>query len=376
VLLTFLGPASWSACGLTGENSEFALSPGPAIGAVSRINGIALADLDSDGALDLVVGGGSELLVLLGAGDGRFETSSDGPIPVGEGASGPAVGDVNGDRMPDVVVSRHDSYEVLVLLSDGEGRLTPAATSPVIVFEGGTPHSHEIELADVNTDRHLDLLMAQSENDQVLVLLGDGAAGFTAAPGSPFGAGEHPYTITAADLDGDGDIDLATPNGESGDLSVLLGDGTGGFRALAEPRVALGARPLATEAGDLDADGHVDLVVSGDDSAKLRLLHGNGRGGFEPSDIEFHANGAIFGQTIVDVDADGNLDVIATGGGAVHVWLHTKSSAYRRSSVETPGVDSQVVAVGDIDGNGTLDVVAGGWDEAAVVVLLATKRTR
>lgn len=358
-----------------GEGREWSLvpTPGSPLPGVARANAIGTGDFDRDGRLDVAVLGGDpgELLVLLNRGDARLEPSAQGIISAGRSASGLGVGDLDGDGAADLVVSHHDDLELLVLLSKGDGTFTAAPTSARLSAPEGTPHSHNLVLADVSGDGRLDLVQAQSERNVVLVLLGDGAGGFSAAPGPPFAAGEHPYTVVVADLNEDGVPDLAAPNMMGGDLTIGLGQGSGAFSAPPGERPQLGSRPLALAAGDVNGDGDADLVVSFDDSSRLHPWLGDGKGSFRSSRA-IEGPSRCYGQAIADLDRDGIADVLAPciDAQAVAVWRGGAEPIGGVSSTfDTPGTDSQVLALADLDGDGWLDVVTAGWDRPTVSVL-------
>lgn len=183
----------------------------------------ALADIDRDGHVDLVAatgveraGGPGRLQIKRGDGKGGFVDAPGSVLSVLPDPRLGALADVNGDKHCDIVVTHGHSRLVEILLNRGKGMFTtaPAASYSVAGEANG------IVVADVNRDGRTDLVAATVNS--VTVLLGN-ADGFVLAPGSPFSAGPGAYNVTAGDLNGDGRIDLVASSFEGDAVTVLLG---------------------------------------------------------------------------------------------------------------------------------------------------------
>lgn len=350
-----------------------------AVEAMRRINAIAITDLSGDGHPDIaaVSGEPGRLLILLSQGDGRFIRAGE-PIAVTPPASGVVAGDFNEDGRQDLVVASHDSDTVEVFLGRGDGTFDQARRVLLVDRQAGNPHVHNLASGDFNNDGHLDIVIAQSEDNAIVLALGDGKGGFGPA-GPPTATGDHPYRVTVADLNGDGNLDVAAPNARSNDLTIVLGDGRGGLLRVSGEATALQREPLGLDAaGDLNGDGHVDLVGNSDvEQNSLVVLLGDGTGRFTRHDESLRAPARTYGQVIVDIDGDGMMDVVSPSidRSSVFIWLARAPTDLRFELTElrTPGTDSQVVAIGDLNGDGMLDIVGGGWDRPTITVLLGRR---
>ena len=152
--------------------------------------------------------------VLLGDGKGRFRHAPGSPFKVEMPMHLAALGDLNGDRKPDLVTAHDDSDLITILPNDGRG-----------AFKGYEHHigsrAWGVVLADVNGDRRTDLSAAT--NDSVTVLFGDGGGSFWAAPGSPFPTGGGSWKAALGDVNRDGHPDIVANNLEKNSVTVLLG---------------------------------------------------------------------------------------------------------------------------------------------------------
>jgi hypothetical protein len=187
----------------------------------------------------------------------------------------------------------------------------------------------------------LDLAVANSYGDNVSILLGDGAGGFWRTT-ADYGVGRHPVSLTIIDLNGDRADDVATANADYGndtpaDVSILLGDGGGGFPAAARSYRA-GSGPLALTIAGLNGDGNPDLVAAKPTvQGHFSVLLGNGGGTFEPT-ANYGVSAQLTDVVAGDFNSDGNPDLATTkytSAGTIAVLLNDgdgKFSVLQRSS--------------------------------------------
>jgi hypothetical protein len=325
---------------------------------------IGLADLDADGDLDALVTcpTGQRLSVLLGHGDGSFAPKLDlaaGTVPLEV-----ATGDWNGDGAPDAAVADNGApaaqHRLTVLLNDGRGALGSAATIPL------PEQVYDVETGDFDGDGRADLAVSVAASAHVLVLAGNGDGSFGAPQVVPGLASGRQLVVADADEDGDADLAQMPVNGASRLVALMLGDGAGGF---APPRLTgTLTSPQDLLVQDVTDDGDLDLLVPGSEfifGQWLTLLPGNGRGDFSPvagvlgdncPDVAF---GALDGDARPDMVAASVLNDTVTvyrgeGSGFVRAVAGLHVDAF-------PGESSRPlsVALGDLDGDGAGDVVAG-----------------
>ena len=186
------------------------------------------------------------------------------------------VAKLDGDANPDLAAANCSADRVTVRLGDGAGHFRPGPGSPTRV--GKTPTS--VESADLNGDGNADLALSNGGSKDVSVLLGDGSGRFGAAPGSPIAVGGDPRALAIADLNGDGHPDLAVPIPNR--VAILLGDGTGRFgQAPGSPLVVpQRSGPGRVTVAEFTGDGKPDLAVSTIDPMKIEIMAGDGAGGF------------------------------------------------------------------------------------------------
>ena len=309
---------------LLGDGSGgFALAPGSPFAVGTGPGGVATGDFNGDGIADLAVvnNGNFNVSILLGDGSGGFAPAPGSPVAVGISPQRVAVGDFNGDGIADLAVTNPGSNNVSILLGDGSGGFAPAPGSPVAT--GNVPVG--VTVGHFNGDSIADLAVANSIGNSVSILLGDGSGGFALAPGLPVAVGSSPFAVATGDFNGDGIADLAVTNSGSNTVSILLGDGSGGFTNATGSPVAVGSSPQDVSVGDFNGDGIVDLAVTNANDDNVSILLGDGSGGFAPAPGTPVVGVDIpYGLATGDFNGDGiaDLAVANNAGSSVSILLN------------------------------------------------------
>jgi hypothetical protein len=295
----------------------------------------------------------------------------DKSVNVGKQPYSVAVADFNHDGNLDIATANSTTYDVTVLLGDGANGFSPAPGSPFGV--GANPES--VAVGDFNGDGKPDLAVANWGNNNVSVLLGAGNGAFTQAPGSPFAVGTRPTSLATGDLNGDGNVDLVVANNGSNNVTVLLGTGSGGFNEANGSPFGSGTKPNSVAVGDFDGDGRPDIVVANYGSNDLTQLLGDGSGGFSPASDSPIAVGA--GPAFVavgDLNGDGRLDLAVAnfGPSSVTVLLGDGSSGFGPApgSPFATGTNPISISIGDLNGDGRSDLVTADFSSKSATVLL------
>ena len=339
-----LGSASGAMTAAPG--SPFAVGTNPSF--------VVAGDFNKDGHLDIAVANGnnsnpgvnSTITVLLGNGSGGFSLAPGNPTTVGMGSVSMAVGDFNGDGIPDLVTTNSVSDSVIVLLGNGSGGFTVAPGSPlVLISDAGS-----VAVGDFNKDGHQDIALGAGRGG-VTVMLGNGTGGFSAAAGSPYAAGLNAGSVAVADFNRDGNLDIAcaNSNGSSNNVTVLLGNGSGGFTLSSGSPFAVGSTPGSIAAADFNGDGIPDLVTADEGANNVTVLLGNGAGGFTAaSNSPFAVGSDPISVAVADFNGDGVPDLATANPGGSNVTVLLGSGA-RPIPAITPGgivpVDSTVTTI-------------------------------
>jgi hypothetical protein len=337
------------------------------------------------GVLDIVTANddGSSATVLLGVGGGAFAPPVN--YTTGLQPTSVAVGDVNGDGFPDIVVSSGGNpyggvgdNTVTVLLGNGSGGFTPA--SPITIGTG-VVRPYGVAVADINGDGFADIVTANYGNSALSILKSNGNGTFQSPVTITLPAGANPGFVALADVNGDGKPDIIESNFGVGTVGVLLNDGHGGFSA--PVYTTAGSGPAGMALGDINGDGSTDIIVGNTGDNTVSVLLNNGHGGFTAQTPVTLASGAIpLNVALGDINGDGKLDmvvddiqddtvVVLLGDGAGH-FTPKSTFIFGSGGTGTVATSPQSVTLVDINGDGILDIVTSAYQNhvSTVVVFL------
>ena len=317
---------------------------------------VRAADMNGDGKVDLIFSIASRQLqgigVLLSNGDGTFQPEVDTVFD--RSATDVQIGDFNSDGKPDVVGVLRFSYAkttIRVLIGNGDGTLQ-APIDSLVQDTAGTA-----ALADFDGDGHLDVVVDGDNSNTMIVLFGTGDGHLRNS--RSVAVGEQPRGVVAADFNGDGKSDIASVNYTDNSVSVVLGLGTGGFRGRVD--YAAGEQAYAISVGDINGDGKPDLMtplsVACCEAGAIAAILNNGDGTFYSG--RMYDTGVKYPTAVAagDLNGDGSPDiVVGTAGKSVTVLIGNGDGSFGGPHLFSTTQGSVGVAMGDFNNDGKLDV--------------------
>ena len=240
--------------------------------------------------------------------DANFSPFTSGKIQLRQKPFSVEIADLNGDKINDLVIANSEDSSVTILLGTGKGNFREAKGSP---FPAGYM-PNDIAIADFNKDGKPDLAFANHDRKYLTVLAGDGIGGFRPLKGSPFHVDVTPHThgIAAGDLNSDGNLDLLTDSWGNNRLAILFGNSGHGFNSGVK-YLEVGKHPYQrARIADLNKDGKPDIVTTNLDGNNTTVLLGDGKGNFrEVPGSPFACGDSPFGLAIGDINKDGKPDL-------------------------------------------------------------------
>lgn len=327
----------------------------------------AFGDFNQDDHQDLIVTDSSKhhLVVFLGDGEGKLKSTAR--FPAGRNPTDVTVADIDADGKIDLVVANHETSYLTLLLGDGRGGFSQASNSPLSIDVD--PHPHSVMVQDIDGDRHVDLIVDHRAGRGLLIIKGLGKGAFD-TPGAVVDMGGDPYLgMAIGDVNGDGRIDLATPNPDEVGIALNTSSEDMTF-ALVEPVAA--ASPFAIALADLDADGILDLVVASDGAATtIKIFKGDGRGGFAELGPPLRMAGGAKSIAVGDINGDGVDDTLVTSWSSDALVILGGSASLETVRIPLGGIENPWgLAISDINEDGMDDfVIADGVRPVANVYL-------
>ena len=352
-------------------SGALAAAPASPFAVGGNVYSVVSSDFNLDGIPDIASANGdsNNVTILLADGHGGFYSAPGSPFSAGSGPLALAAGDLNGDGIPDLAIANSAPAGLTILIGSARGAFAPPFTISLPQSSGPAA----IALGDFNGDGYADVALADRVRSEFILLFGNGAGNFTAASGSPFALGRSytgPTGIVVGDFNNDSFQDLAIVNQVSANIAVLLGTATGTFTPGSMGLLKTGAQPFSITVGDFDGDGNMDLATADNAGNSVTVLLGNGAGGFSSapgSPISVPSPWSIMAG---DINGDGSIDLVAGTASGLTLLLgngHGTFTTTRGSS----GAGSPIsVALADFSQDGILDLATANYGAGTVSVLL------
>jgi hypothetical protein len=321
----------------------------------AQATNLAIGDLNGDSLPEAIFSNvvPDSLTILTPTGVGGFALYAQIPTMVLPRHT--ILADIDADSDPDLLCCASGPSFLQVFLNNG----TSTFPAPISYPTGGTPYG--AFAGDLDADGDLDVVTANFTGHTISVLENEGNGAL--APFVDYSAGigaDSPRWVDGADFDGDGDIDLACCNGYSDDVSIFLNNGSG-VMAVQPSRKRVGESPNFLEVRDYDGDTIVDIVTVDAQEGGLSFLHGNGDGTFESAVTTSVGGDLPYGIQVADIDGDQHLDVVVPirGLNAWRVMYNDGSGNFSMGPLHFGGDHCHTVGAADWNLDGDLDVVSG-----------------
>jgi len=303
-----------------GSHVDFSTAPPNTAGSIGA--GVVVGDFNGDGKPDFVItngtqsGGNASVLLnttAAGAATSTFASYVQFATPVN--VQGVAVGDFNGDGKLDFAIANRNGGVSVLLNTTTTGALVPTF-APYVNFVAGSD-SYAVAVGDVNSDGKPDLVISNGGSNTVSVLLNTTTIGaatptFAVKVDYPVNAGAGgPYGVKLGDLNGDGKLDIVATGFSNNNVSVLLGSGSGTFAAHVD--FAVGTHPISVTVGDVNGDGKPDIAVANYGGGNVSVLLNTTTTNAATPTFAAHAVFAVpnaAAVVIADMNGDGVPDLI------------------------------------------------------------------
>lgn len=333
----------------------------------TRPDGAAFADFDGDGDRDLAVSSEVPDKVTFFMNDGTGQFAAGLTLLTGAGTAPGALSgaDLDGDGDMDLAVVLKNSNSVRIYHNNGNGSAFTAGALVAVGLEPVRMIAHNLRATRASV---ADLVVTNRTGNSVSVLLNNGAGGFSS---TSYPVGADPRGAAANDFNGDGAADLAVTNHDDRSISILLNNGTGTFSAGATLSVGTQVRPEGITSADLDNDGDFDIAAATGDPGFATVFLNSG--GVFAGPFHYSVGGAANPDSIVaaDLDCDGDVDLATSNQDLNNVSLlpNAGNGTFGAAVIKAVGTRPGTIIAADINGNLSPDLAVVNRDSNDVSIL-------
>ena len=304
-------------------NGTFLAQTTYATGGGSNPRAVAVVDVNGDNKPDIVVAcyTANNVVVFLNIGNGTFLAQTTYPTGAGSNPRSIAVGDVNSDNKPDIVVGSYTSNNIGVFLNAGNGTFLAQTTYST----GASSNPSSVAIADVNNDNNPDIVIVSYTSNNVGIFLNAGNGTFLTQTTYSTGFGSNPRSAIVADVNNDNKPDIVVACFSSNNVGILLNVGNGTFLAQTTYSTGASSNPRTAVVADVNNDNKPDIVVACFTSNNVAVFPNVGNGTFlAQTNYATGASSNPYGAVVADVNSDNKPDIVVVDytSNNVGVFLH------------------------------------------------------
>jgi predicted nucleotidyltransferase len=356
-------------------NGTFSSQTTYSVGSDSYPRYIAVADLNKDNHLDIIVCNFwySTISIFLGFGNGTFSDQTTYPTGSKSGPWSITIGDLNNDSRLDIVVANYVSGNIGIFLGYDNGTFSNITTYPT----GSSSSPCSVAIGDFNNDIQLDIVVANVGSGNLGIFIGYGDGTFAIMIPYSTGSLSGPTSVVVGDFNKDGRLDLAVANSGTDNIGVLFGNGNGTFSSPKLYSTGSGSEPFRLATGDFNNDNQLDIAIANYGGNSFSVLLGFVNGTFFSPLNYFIADGSLpLSIAVGDFNSDSRLDIIVSNYGIdnVGVFLGYISESFLNTPSYSTGPSSRPVsiAVGDFDNDTRLNVVVANNGTNNIMILFGS----
>ncbi|CAF2715852.1 unnamed protein product [Rotaria sp. Silwood2] len=334
---------------------------------------ITLADFNHDTYIDIAATntGSNEVIIFFGNGNGDFELARRYSTGSGSGPYGIAVADLNNDKQLEIVVTYWGNGYVAVLTEYNAAKFV----NQTAYLTGSAPHPYSLAVGDFNNDNRSDIVVANSDTNDLTIYFASNNGSFGAQTVLPIGIDSYPQHVIISDINTDKHLDIITVNSKSNTMSIIMGDGNGNFTGQIKYSTGDSSHPYDIAMSDFNNDDRVDFVIANEGTDSIGVLFGFRYASFQNLTMYSNDNNQMPMAIIVnDFNNDNYIDIAAVFAVTdnLAVLLGYGNGSFGPMKAYSTGIDSTpyMLAANDFNNDDQMDIVVANYGTNNLGILL------
>ncbi|CAF3745768.1 unnamed protein product [Rotaria sp. Silwood1] len=328
------------------------------IASESQPSFVAAGDFNNDNQMDIVIAnnGTNNIVILLGFGNGSFANQIIYSTGIESQPKSIAIGDLNNDKNMDIIVANSGSNNIGIFLGLGNGTFR----NQITFHTGNTSMPTCVTLGDLNGDNNMDIIVANNGTNSIGIFLGFGNGTFVNQINFSTGNRSNPIYVTIGDLNNDNQLDIVVINNANGIVGIYLGNNNGTFTSRTNWLISTRSQLVSMCIADFNNDNCLDIAVAANYDNAIYMLFGDGTGGIVHQ-MQFYPNEFYNPQHVAvgNFNEDDHLDLVVIDYFRIYIFFGSANKIYLDIVTYPTGNNSfpTSLSLGDLNNDNRLDII-------------------